>query len=305
MAWSYDDIGDLAGTTALVTGANSGVGFGTAQHLANHGAHVVLGCRSPQRAADAVAALQVAVPHGSFSVLQVDLADLASVRRAATELSEKHDKLDVMVNNAGIALAPEGRTADGFEAHLGANYLGHFALTAHLVPLVLAAPAGRVVHVASIQHLVGRIVLDDLDSERRRYRAWVAYGQSKLATLLFMSELDRRLRAAGANALSIGAHPGVAGTNVHEDYAIAQVRWLRPAVDWVVGSVLQTAEEGARSSLMAATAPGVAGGSYLGPRGVISGAPGPARMSRRAQDPAMARRLWAVAEERTGTQFPL
>ncbi|MCW2783925.1 MAG: putative Protochlorophyllide reductase [Marmoricola sp.] len=303
MTWGPTDIPDLSEKVALVTGANSGIGLATSLQLARSGAQVVLACRSVERAEAAISSLRAAVPDGRFAILAADLGDLGTLRLAGAEFGSLHERLDILVNNAGIALAPEGRTADGFESHLGANFLGHVALTAQLLPYVLAAPAGRVVHVGSVQHVVGRIDLGDLNFERRRYRGWKAYGQSKLATMLFMRELDRRLRLAGANAISVGAHPGVAGTNIHESYRIAEVRALRPAIDLVVHRVLQDPDHAARPSLMAATAPGIEGGSYYGPSRVLSGPPVRARLAKRARDRDLATRLWTVAEDLTGASF--
>jgi NAD(P)-dependent dehydrogenase (short-subunit alcohol dehydrogenase family) len=291
----------------MVTGANAGIGYWIALHLARNGAEVVLGCRSAPKAAAAVADLRAAVPAGRFEVVPLDLTDLASVRAAAEAFRSRHEHLDLLINNAGIALARQGRTTDGFESHLGTNYLGHFALTGLLLDRVLAAPHGRVVHTGSLQHRLGRVDLTDLSFDRRRYLSANAYAQSKVATLLFMGELERRLRAAGTNAISLGAHPGVAGTNIADGYAIRNVAALDRLIDFILERYIPTPEQAASSTLFAATSASAAGGSYTGPsrRFETSGPPAPARLARRAQDPAMARRLWDVSERLTGVPFTL
>jgi NAD(P)-dependent dehydrogenase (short-subunit alcohol dehydrogenase family) len=240
-------------------------------------------------------------------VLRVDLADLASVRRAADQQRERHPRLDVLVNNAGVALVPRGRTADGYETHLGANFLGHYALTGLLLDRVLAAPAGRVVHVGSLQHRTCRIDVSDPHYDRRRYVAWTAYGQSKLALLTLMVELERRFRAAGVEAVSLGAHPGVSGTGIADDYKIRNIPALEPAVDWILDHAIPTPEEAARPSLRAATDVTVPGGAYLGPGGPfeLGGPPAPARLSRRALDPGAGQAVVRLGERLTGVTLPL
>ncbi len=303
--WTADDIPDLAGKVAMVTGANTGIGYWTALHLARRGAFVVLACRSVVKADDAAGEIRAAVPGARLEVLPLDLADLGSVSAAATRFTDLHSQLDILVNNAGIALLPFARTADGFEAHTGANFLGHFALTSGLLAPLLATPDSRVVHLGSIQHKVGRIDFDDLNFERRRFRKGVAYGQSKLASLLFMAELDRRLRRSGSSTRSIGAHPGVSGTNIATTYRITNLPVLKPLSEWFQASVLHSPEEAAMPSLMAATSPGVGGGSYLGPseRFESKGPPAPAKLSRRAQREPDAVRLWELASDLTGAKF--
>jgi NAD(P)-dependent dehydrogenase (short-subunit alcohol dehydrogenase family) len=305
LSWTNADIPDLTGATAMVTGANAGIGYWIALHLARNGAEVVLACRSVPKAEAALADLRAAVRGGAFEILPLDLADLASVRAAADEFGARHDRLDVLVNNAGIALAKQGRTTDGFESHLGTNFLGHFALTGLLLDAVLAAPQGRVVHTGSLQHRTGRLDLTDLGFDRRRYLGVNAYAQSKVATLLVMGELERRLRAAGASAISLGAHPGVAGTNIADGYTIRNVRALDKVIDFVLDRYIPSPEAAATSTLFAATSPQALGGTYTGPsrRAGTSGPPAPARLSGRAQDPAVARQLWDIAERLTGVTF--
>lgn len=292
---------DQSGRVAVVTGANSGVGYWTALHLARAGAHVVLACRSRPRAEAALAELRAAVPAGSFEILPLDLTDTASVQAAAAGFADRHQRLDLLVNNAGIAMAPLARTVDGTEMHFAANFLGHFALTGLLLDPILATPGSRVVQVGSLAHRFGRIRFDDLHYERRRYRSMSAYGQSKLANLVFMVELERRLREVGAATISVGGHPGAAATGIVDDTWIARIPGVRPTTDWLGGKVLNVPELTAVPSLLAATSPDLPGGSYLGPGGPgnVRGPVGPARLSPRVHDRAAATRLWEVAEKLT------
>jgi NAD(P)-dependent dehydrogenase (short-subunit alcohol dehydrogenase family) len=302
--WTENDIPDQSVRVALVTGANSGIGFETARALAGHGAHVVLGCRDPDRGADARARLQALVPSGSVDLLAIDLADLASVSAASTELSQRHDRLDLLVNNAGVMATPEGVTAQGFETQIGINHLGHVALTAHLLPALLAAPESRVVTVSSQGHRTGRIDFDDLNS-RRRYSPWRAYSQSKLANLLFTFELQRRLHASGASTIAVAAHPGSASTNLgHENpggVVNTAFAWLRP----LAFRLLQGAAMGALPTLRAATDPTVRGGDYYGPDGFMQqrGHPVKVGTSARARDTTVAARLWEVSVSATGADY--
>lgn len=304
MTWTPDEIPDLTGKVALVTGANSGIGYWTALHLARHGARVVMACRSPERATEALGDLRTAVPTGEFEILPLDLADLASVRAAAAEYRDRHTRLDVLCNNAGVAMVSKQVTKDGFELHLGANFLGHFALTALLADLVTGTPSSRVIHIGSLQHRLGRFAFTDPHYERRRYTPWGAYGQSKVGTLLFMAELERRFRRSGTDAISLGCHPGAAGTGIIEEMPVIGSPRLRRAAE-VIGGLFPTPEEAAYPTLFTATAPGLAGGSYYGPGGrfEISGTPAPARISRRALREADALRVWNLAEQMTGTRF--
>ncbi|HMJ77951.1 MAG TPA: oxidoreductase, partial [Iamia sp.] len=216
MTWRPADIGDLTGRVAVVTGATSGLGTVTARELAAHGAHVVLTARDERRGAATVDRLRRAGSGAADSVeaRPLDLASLASVEAFARGLATDHPRVDLLVNNAGVMATPFRRTEDGFELQIGTNHLGPFALTGRLLPLLAAAPAGRVVTVASLAHQWGGIDLDDLTYERRRYVRWLAYGESKLANLLFAFELDRRLRAAGSTVASLAAHPGLARTRL-------------------------------------------------------------------------------------------
>jgi NAD(P)-dependent dehydrogenase (short-subunit alcohol dehydrogenase family) len=297
MAWSEADIPDQSGRTAVVTGANSGIGFETARALAAKGARVVLACRSEEKGRDASLRLRAAVPEADARFEPLDLGALASVRRFAEKLAAEERRLDLLVNNAGVMMPPYGRTADGFETQLGTNHLGHFALTGLLLPRLLATPRARVISVSSLAHFWGRIDFDDLQAERS-YNATRAYGQSKLANLLFARELQRRFEAAGVDALSAAAHPGSTRTELQRHSGLMHA---------VVAVFSQQPPEGALPTLYAATAPDVRGGEYFGPSGFAGclGPPGRARSSPRANDAAAARRLWDVSEQLTGVAFEI
>ncbi len=303
MSWSEADIPDQGGRTVLVTGANSGLGLRTAQVLAGKGAHVVMACRSPERGKRALATVD-----GAAELLELDLADLASVRKAAAEVRERLDgRLDVLVNNAGVMATPRAATADGFELQFGTNHLGHAALTWLLAPALAATPGSRVVTLSSIAHRGPGLDLDDLNFERRRYRAAAAYSQSKLANLLFAVELDRRFRAAGLDVLSVAAHPGMTDTELAGNSA--RLRATGPvsrAVAAVVGAgnklITQSLARGALPQLYAATAADVRGGEFFGPTGPggIFGGPGRATPRAAALDPDLGRTLWVRTAELTG-----
>jgi NAD(P)-dependent dehydrogenase (short-subunit alcohol dehydrogenase family) len=291
-AFAAADIGDLCGRTAIVTGANSGIGRQTAAALAAAGARVVLAVRDVKKgdaAADAMA--------GTREVRELDLASQDSVRAFAAGWD---GEVSLLINNAGLMIPPLTRTADGFESQFGTNHLGHFALTNLLLPRV----TGRVVTVSSDVHRIGRIDFADPNWERRRYRPWRAYAQSKLANLLFTAELQRRLSAAGSRVLANAAHPGYTATNL-------QFRSQRRSMDFLMGSLgnrllAQDAVGGALPTLYAAVAD-IPGNSFAGPGGFagMRGAPVLVRRSAAALDPDAARRLWAVSEELTGVCFPL
>jgi NAD(P)-dependent dehydrogenase (short-subunit alcohol dehydrogenase family) len=258
-AWTADDIPDQTGRRVIVTGANSGLGLCAARALAGRGARVVLACRNAQRGAAALADVRAAAPGADAELATLDLGDLGSVRAFA---AGQREPVDLLVNNAGLMAPPRGTTADGFEVQIGTNHLGHFALTGLLLDRLLAAPAARVVTLSSIMHRTGRIDFDDLQGERS-YRRWRAYGQSKLANLLFMRELDRRARTAGMPLTSVAAHPGYAATHLQTAAPPLLDRTLLRVLNRVVA---QSAEHGALPALYAATAP-VPSGSYAGPDG--------------------------------------
>jgi NAD(P)-dependent dehydrogenase (short-subunit alcohol dehydrogenase family) len=290
------DLPDQTGRTALVTGANSGIGFETAAALAGRGARVVLACRSADKAEDAAARIRARHPGATLEVRALDLADLDSVRRFAGDVRAAHPRLDLLILNAGVMVPPQGTTKQGFETQLGTNHLGHFALTALLLPAVTAA-GGRVVVVSSGVHHAGRIDFDDPNWQRRPYSAWGAYCQSKLANLSFALELSRRLAAAGSPVRVTAAHPGWTHTELQRTAPFA--RFFGP---WLA----MTPPQGALPTLRAATDPDAGAGSYWGPRWLeLVGPPVRARINRKARDPEVAKRLWALSEELTGVRFDL
>ncbi len=304
MTWRTSDIPDLAGTTVVITGANSGIGLAAAEQLATHGAAVTLAVRDRVRGEAAAQRIEP-LATGQVEVAQLDLADLASVRDFAKSWSDRHpDGLDVLVNNAGVMAIPRRQTVDGFEMQLGTNHLGHFALTGLLADSL--NPDARVVTVSSGAHRFGRLNFEDLQSERG-YQKWRAYGQSKLANILFCLELHRRATQAGVPVRSIGVHPGYAATNLQRVGPEMSGDRISGFVVGLANRFLaQSAEAGAWPTLMAATDPGVPGGSFLGPtqwRGQ-RGAPGYETPSDAARDPEAARRLWEESSRLTGVTFP-
>lgn len=288
MSWTAADLPTFAGRTVIVTGANSGLGLVTARELARVGAHVVLACRNTTKGDDAAATMR-----GSVEVRPLDLQDLASVR----EFADRVEKVDVLINNAGIMAVPYTLTKDGFESQIGTNHLGHFALTNQLLPKV----SERVVTVASMMHLFGKISLKDLNWKSRPYSAWLAYGQSKLANLLFTQELQRRLDAAGSTVRSLAAHPGYSSTNLqgHSGNQLGTRFWD------VGNSLLATsADFGARQTLYAASQD-LPGNSYVGPKFGLRGPTGVGPRSPLASNAETAKALWGLSEQLTGTGFPV
>ncbi|MGH2859728.1 MAG: oxidoreductase [Solirubrobacteraceae bacterium] len=301
--WTAAEIPDLAGRTAIVTGANSGLGLITVRELARHGADVILACRDRERGQRALAEVQAVAPDPSQVRLeQLDLADLASVRQTAARIVEQLPRVDLLVNNAGIMAAPRRETVDGFESQFATNHLGHFALTGLLLGSLQAAPRPRVVTVTSGVHRIGRIAFGDLQRERR-YNRWLAYAQSKLANLLFCFELQRRAVAARSPLLSLAAHPGAAATNLQSTGP--QKPLERALLALGNRTVSQSASMGALPSLYAATSDSLPGGVLVGPDGFMEGRGHPRVVgaSRRAYDEADARRLWEESERLTGVHY--
>lgn len=305
--WTEENVPSAQGMTVLVTGANSGLGFETSRVLADRDAHVVMACRSRDKAEDAMARIREQVPGASLEFLALDLSSLASVAEAAERFRQQHGKLDRLINNAGVMWMPPTRTEDGFEMQFGTNHLGHFALTGHLLPVLLATSGSRVVTVSSIGHRMGRIHFDDLNLEHG-YGKQKAYAQSKLANLLFTHELQRRLDASGVDTISVGAHPGVAGTNLATPgFEVQGSRWLAKVAQEWAPSLARDPVKGALPTLYAALESDVQGGDYIGPHGLweIFGFPKKGKSSPRALEPETARRLWEVSEDLTGIRYSM
>ncbi|MCX4626792.1 oxidoreductase [Streptomyces sp. NBC_01443] len=302
--WNAENIPDQSGRTAVVTGANSGIGYVAARELARRGADVVLACRSAARGRAAVVRLRAEVPGAEVEFVPLDLADLDSVREFAKACGQRRPSLDLLVNNAGVMALPFGRTADGFETQFGVNHLGHFALTGLLLPQLLAAdPGARIVTVSSGFHALGDIDLDDLNSEHR-YRRWIAYGRSKTANLLFTHELARRLETAGSGIVAAAAHPGYASTNLHVGASRQEGHRPMSRLMGVGAAVLaQSAASGALPTLYAATAPGVQPDAFYGPRLGWRGAPVRSWRAKWTLDDTSGERLWAASEKFTSVPY--
>jgi NAD(P)-dependent dehydrogenase (short-subunit alcohol dehydrogenase family) len=304
-SWSVDDIGDLTGKIALVTGANSGIGFQTARQLAIHGAHVVLACRNAGKAGLAVEALERELDRSSLEVLPLDLSDQYSVRHAAAAFLSRHAHLDLLINNAGVMGTPYRQTADGFELQMATNHLGHFALTGLLFDRLVTTPRSRVVTVSSLLHRGGQIPFDDVAGNRVR-NTWLNYGTSKLANLLFTAELSQRLAAAGETTIALAAHPGWTRSNLAGTGAAVGEGKLRARVGSAFGHrVGQSAAVGSLPTLYAATVPGLANGSYVGPGHLFElfGPPVLVQPNKRARNLEDAAHLWAISEELTDVHY--
>ena len=304
--WTAEQIPSQQGKTALVTGANSGIGYQAALELARHGAHVFLGCRDLAKGNAALARLQREAPGASAEVAELDMASLPSVRAFAGQYAASGRALDLLINNAGVMALPERQlTGDGFERQFGTNHLGHFALTGLLMPALLRAAAPRVVTVASLAHRNGKLEWDNLQSERK-YVPWDAYNASKLANLMFALELDRRARAAGSRLVSIAVHPGVSRTSIADNGpGPGDLKML--FVFKFATFLTQPDAQGALPTLYAATDPNARSGEYIGPDGFgeLKGYPTVVKPRPHALDEAVAKKLWTVSEELTGITFPL
>ena len=291
------------GRVAVVTGANSGIGFEVASALALRGATVVLACRDLTRAAAAADRVGETTPGAATEVVELDLASLTSVRSASAELLARFSRIDLLIENAGVSMPPQARSADGFDLQLATNHLSHFALVGLLFDRIAATPGSRVITLTSMIHPIGRIDFDDLHQvRRRRYSRGRAYAQSKLATLLFAVELDRRLRRAGSPTIALSAHPGSARTAIARHIPRVE-RALKP----LAGLLQQSASAGALPILRAATDPAAVGGELYGPAGPLQwrGHPTAVRISARANARETAARLWEVSEQLTGVRIPI
>lgn len=303
--WTESNVPDQSGRTAIVTGANTGLGYETARVLAARGARVVIAVRDTAKGDQAAAKIRAATPKADLQVLELDLGSLQSVRTAAEHIKTDHPRIDLLINNAGVMYPPKQTTADGFELQFGTNHLGHFALTGLLLENVLAVDNSRIVAVASIAHRIqAEIDFEDLQWERRPYNRVAAYGQSKLANLMFSYELNRRL--AGKPTLSVAAHPGISNTELMRHTPGSSL----PGVGALTGLVTNSPLVGALATLRAATDPAVRGGQYYGPAFPVAafglvGHPQLVTSSEQSHDVAVARRLWQVSEELTDVHIDL
>lgn len=296
MPWTLNDAADQSGRLAIVTGANVGLGYYTALGLAQKGADVILACRNEEKAKAAQGEIQAECPTAKISTMTLDVSKQASVKQFAQTFAATHKKLDLLINNAGIMMPPFSETEDGFESQLATNYLGHFSLTGHLLPLLNATPGARIISLASLAHAWKGMNFSDLNY-KNSYSARLAYGQSKLACLIFSYELDRRLKAAGEKTLSVAAHPGVSATSL--------TRYMPKIIQPLAPLVAQSAQAGADPTLYAALGDDILGGHYTGPDGwrQMKGEAVKVGSSAASRDPGSATQLWEMSETMTGTRF--
>jgi NAD(P)-dependent dehydrogenase (short-subunit alcohol dehydrogenase family) len=303
--WTIENIPDQSGRVAIVSGSNSGIGFEAAKALAGKGATVILAVRNETKGQRALDAIRKEYPRAALEMILLDLADLHSIWEFSDQFHQRYDRLDLLINNAGVMAIPFRETKDGFEMQFGTNHLGHFAMTGKLLDLLLDTPGSRVVTVSSGMHQVGKIHFDDLMG-RQHYDKSAAYAQSKLANLLFAYELDRRLKAAGAPTISLGVHPGYAATSLQEAGPRMEGSTMGRWVMEIANNLLaQSAAMGALPILYAATEPGLQGGDYIGPDGLMGmrGYPAPTQSSHSSHDRQTAERLWQVSEKLTGVKY--
>ncbi|MCJ7695820.1 MAG: oxidoreductase [Anaerolineaceae bacterium] len=301
--WTTDNIPDLKGKVIIVTGANCGIGFEEAKEFARKGAQIIMACRSMEKAKAALAKIQAEVPEAQIEIMKLDLTSQASIHQFANEFKAKHDRLDVLVNNAGIMLAPYSKTEDSFESQFATNHLGHFVLTGLLLDVILYTPNSRVVNVSSMGHRFGTIDFDNLMYEDGKdYSPARAYGRSKLANLLFTYELQRRFEAFRTDAIAVAAHPGSSDTNLSR---YIEDRWYIKLLAPLMKRMAQSAAMGALPTIRAAVDPDVKGGQYYGPRGFMEqkGPPVIVQSNSASHDEVVARRLWEVSEKLTGVYY--
>lgn len=306
--WTTAQMPSQAGRIAVVTGANSGLGLETAIALAQAGAKVIMACRSPEKAAAALSELRARVPRADAVLMRLDLASLASVREFAASFKTQHTRLDLLINNAGILGVPLTYTVDGFESQMGTNHLGHFALTGLLIDALLATPGARIITVGSLGHWrAGGLDPDDLNYRHTPYTPFGGYCKSKLANLLFVLALSRRLQAKNSSLICAAAHPGGAATNIKKSEGRLRAAFERAIAPLVSKFLINTAAMGALPTLYAATMPGVRNNDYYGPNGFMEfrgHTPCPARRHHSALDAELAQRLWQASERATGVSFP-
>jgi NAD(P)-dependent dehydrogenase (short-subunit alcohol dehydrogenase family) len=303
-AWTAADVGDQQGRTAVITGATSGLGLETAKVLAAHGATVVLTGRDAGRAEAAAASIRTAEPDAKVETALLDLASLDAIRTAAAEIGSRFDRIDLLINNAGVMFPPPGVTKDGFELQFGTNHLGHFALTGLLLSHLTGVPGSRIVTVSSNGHKAGRIDMGDLQSVSR-VNPMAAYGRSKLANLMFTYELQRRLEAAGLPTIALAAHPGTARTELTRHMSAVSNAAMSPRFRLLNSWWVQDQEMGALPTLRAATDPDAMGGTYYGPSGLMqfTGSPVRVRSSTRSHNAELQRKLWAESGRLTGVSY--
>ena len=302
--WTTQQIPDLTGKVVVVTGANSGIGLETSRELARGGAHTILACRSTERGQRAMGDLQAEMPDAPVELMKLDLGSLSSIRDFALEVTDSHNRLDVLINNAGIMAVPYSQTEDGFESQMGINHLGHFALTGRLLERLLATPGARVVTVSSVGHRGATMDFEDLLFEKGGYTPFRPYWRSKPANLLFTYELHRRLRSAGAQVSALAAHPGFSSTNIGSHIGR---HWYSRIQQPLMSPFTQSAAMGALPTLRAAVDPDAEGGQYYGPSGLgeLRGHPVVVSSNAASRNLRIARRLWRISEDLTGVRYPL
>lgn len=300
MSFTVQDIPNQVGRTIIITGANAGLGYETTLALAAKGANVVMACRSKSNAEQAMAKIEKLVPAAALSFIELDLTDLQSVRTFAAKFGQKHQRLDLLINNAGVMIPPYTQTKDGFELQMGANYFGHFLLTGLLLDLLKNTPDSRVVSLSSLAHINGAINFSDIHWQHS-YSKMKAYQQSKLACLMFALELQSRLQNTTSAPISVAAHPGISPTELSRHIPKLVYLAFLPAVKMISHSP----SKGALPTLMAATQENVVGGDYYGPSGFreMSGSPAKARIARRARNKDLSSKLWDLSEELTGISY--
>jgi NAD(P)-dependent dehydrogenase (short-subunit alcohol dehydrogenase family) len=296
--WTFNDIPDQSGRVALVTGGPSGIGFYISLMLAKKGAKVILTYRDFDKRQHAINKIVAEHPEAKLSTVKLDLTDLKSVAACADEIKKGYQKLDLLINNAGVMVPPFTQTLQGFESQIGTNHLGHFALTGQLLPLLMLTPNSRVISVSSLAAFIGKINLEDLNYKHRPYRQWEAYGQSKLANLLFIQELSRRLAEHNSPMIAVASHPGGSPTNLQRTSSYFMKRILTPLIS-------HAPSEAALPTLRAACDPAVLSGSYWGPSSLfgLTGSPKQAKLPSKALDLNMAFQLWAISEKLTGVVY--
>lgn len=302
--WTKAKVPDMNGAVVIITGANSGIGLEAAKTLAMHNARVILAVRNESKGQRAKDAILQASPPAHVEIMQLDLADLSSIRNFAEAFLARQEPLQLLINNAGVMGPSYGKTKDGFEMQFGTNHLGHFALTGLLLHGLRQATGARVVTVSSAAHTAGHIHFDNLDG-RAGYRRWGFYGQSKLANLLFAYEFQRRLTMANVDIKSVACHPGFAATNLTANGFGARVPIAGKALGFTANLFAQSAQMGTLPTLYAATEPSIHGGEYIGPLGGMRGYPGIVRSNARSHDEAVAQQLWNVSEQLTGVHYSI